>query len=217
MTLQFRIVPVTGFEQNCSLIWCDESKVAAIVDPGGDLDRIDALVREVGVEIRQILLTHGHCDHAGAVADLAERDGLPVIGPHLDDRFWIDSLPQQSKMFGLPPARAFRPCRWLAEGDTVEVGKVGLEVLHCPGHTPGHVVFHAPVHQILWVGDVLFQGSIGRTDFPRGDMPMLLHSIRTRLLVLDDATRFVPGHGPMSTIGRERRTNPFLTSLATTG
>lgn len=150
MTLQFRIVPVTGFEQNCSLIWCDESKVAAIVDPGGDLDRIDALVREVGVEIRQILLTHGHCDHAGAVADLAERDGLPVIGPHLDDRFWIDSLPQQSKMFGLPPARAFRPCRWLAEGDTVEVGKVGLEVLHCPGHTPGHVVFHAPVHQILW-------------------------------------------------------------------
>jgi len=217
VTLQFRIVPVTGFEQNCSLIWCDESKVAAIVDPGGDLDRIDALVREVGVEIRQILLTHGHCDHAGAVADLAERDGLPVIGPHLDDRFWIDSLPQQSKMFGLPPARAFRPCRWLAEGDTVEVGKVGLEVLHCPGHTPGHVVFHAPVHQILWVGDVLFQGSIGRTDFPRGDMPMLLHSIRTRLLVLDDATRFVPGHGPMSTIGRERRTNPFLTSLATTG
>lgn len=217
MTLQFRIVPVTGFEQNCSLIWCDESKVAAIVDPGGDLDRIDALVREVGVEVRQILLTHGHCDHAGAVADLAERDGLPVIGPHLDDRFWIDSLPQQSKMFGLPPARAFRPCRWLAEGDTVEVGKVGLEVLHCPGHTPGHVVFHAPVHQILWVGDVLFQGSIGRTDFPRGDMPMLLHSIRTRLLVLDDATRFVPGHGPMSTIGRERRTNPFLTSLATTG
>jgi len=217
VTLQFRIVPVTGFEQNCSLIWCDESKVAAIVDPGGDLDRIDALVREVGVEVRQILLTHGHCDHAGAVADLAERDGLPVIGPHLDDRFWIDSLPQQSKMFGLPPARAFRPCRWLAEGDTVEVGKVGLEVLHCPGHTPGHVVFHAPVHQILWVGDVLFQGSIGRTDFPRGDMPMLLHSIRTRLLVLDDATRFVPGHGPMSTIGRERRTNPFLTSLATTG
>ncbi len=109
MTLQFRIVPVTGFEQNCSLIWCDESKVAAVVDPGGDLDRIDAQVREVGVEVRQILLTHGHCDHAGAVADLAERDGLPVIGPHLDDRFWIDSLPQQSKMFGLPPARAFRP------------------------------------------------------------------------------------------------------------
>lgn len=217
MTLQFRIVPVTGFGQNCSLIWCDESKVAAVVDPGGDLDRIDAQVREVGAEVRQILLTHGHCDHAGAVADLAERDGLPVIGPHLDDRFWIDSLPQQSKMFGLPPARAFRPDRWLVEGDTVEVGKVGLEVLHCPGHTPGHVVFHAPAHQMLWVGDVLFQGSIGRTDFPRGDMPMLLNSIRTRLLVMDDATRFVPGHGPMSTIGRERRTNPFLQGLATAG
>ncbi len=217
MTLQFRIVPVTAFQQNCSLIWCDASRAAAIVDPGGDLDRIDALARESGVEIRQILLTHAHCDHAGAVADLAERDGLPVIGPHRDDLFWIDSLPQQSKMFGLPAARAFRPDRWLEEGDTVEVGEVGLEVLHCPGHTPGHIVFHAQAQQMLWVGDVLFQGSIGRTDFPRGDMQTLLDSIRTRLLVLDDATRFVPGHGPMSSIGRERHTNPFLQGLAAAG
>lgn len=217
MALQFRIVPVTAFQQNCSLIWCEESRAAAVVDPGGDLGRIDALAREEDLEIRQILLTHAHCDHAGAVAELAERDGIPVIGPHRDDLFWIESLPQQSKMFGLPPARAFQPDRWLAEGDTVEVGKVGLEVLHCPGHTPGHIVFHAPAQRMLWVGDVLFQGSIGRTDFPRGDMPTLLQSIRTRLLVLDDATRFVPGHGPMSSIGRERQSNPFLQDLATTG
>jgi glyoxylase-like metal-dependent hydrolase (beta-lactamase superfamily II) len=215
--VQLKVLPVTGFQQNCSLVWCERSGAAAIVDPGGDLDRIDAQVRQSGVELGQILLTHAHCDHAGAVADLAERDGLPIIGPHRDDLFWIEALPEQSRMFGLPPARSFRPDRWLEHGDTVRVGDICLEVRHCPGHTPGHVVFCARAERLAWVGDVLFQGSIGRTDFPGGDMQTLLDSIRTQLLSLEDDVRFVPGHGPMSTIGRERRTNPFLRDLATSG
>lgn len=217
VAVQLKVLPVTGFQQNCSLVWCERSGAAAIVDPGGDLDRIDAQVRQSGVELGQILLTHAHCDHAGAVADLAERDGLPIIGPHRDDLFWIEALPEQSRMFGLPPARSFRPDRWLEHGDTVRVGDICLEVRHCPGHTPGHVVFCARAERLAWVGDVLFQGSIGRTDFPGGDMQTLLDSIRTQLLSLEDDVRFVPGHGPMSTIGQERRTNPFLRDLATSG
>lgn len=211
------MLPVTGFLQNCTLLWCEHTGAAALVDPGGDVDRIDALVDKVGIKPETILLTHAHCDHAGAVATLAQRDGLRIVGPHRDDLFWIESLPEQSRMFGLPPAAAFSPDRWLEHGDSVTLGEISFDVLHCPGHTPGHVVFHAADERLLWVGDVLFQGSIGRTDFPRGDMQTLLTSIRTRLLVLPDETRFVPGHGPMSTIGEERRTNPFLTNLAAAG
>lgn len=204
------VVPVTAFQQNCSLLLDEETGDGAIVDPGGEVDRLLAAAKEHGVAIRQILLTHAHCDHAGGTADLAERLGVPIVGPHEADRFWIESLPDQAAAFGLEPARSFEPDRWLVQGDVVRVGSAELEVRHCPGHTPGHVVFvHAPSRLAL-VGDVLFHGSIGRTDFPRGDYATLIASIRRELLSLPDDVRFVPGHGPTSTIGVERRGNPFL-------
>ena len=209
MALKYQIVPVTPFEQNCSLLWCDQTRRAAVVDPGGDVPRILAAVEENGVELERILVTHGHIDHAGAVAELAERLSLPIEGPHCDDQFWIDGMPQQSKMFGFPNVRSFTPDRWLVHGDTVRFGKVELEVLHCPGHTPGHVVFFNAPARLAWVGDVLFQGSIGRTDFPKGDFDTLISSIRDRLWPLGDDVAFVSGHGPMSTFGAERRSNPF--------
>ncbi|MDP2227338.1 MAG: MBL fold metallo-hydrolase [Moraxellaceae bacterium] len=208
--MPYRIIPVTPFEQNCSLIWCDDTKEAAVVDPGGDLDRIEAAVAAAGVTLTQILLTHAHIDHAGGTADLAERHGLPIIGPHPGDQFWIDGLAQQSRMFGFKPSRTFVPTRWLGQGDTVQVGKLTLEVRHCPGHTPGHVVFFEPVSKLAIVGDVLFAGSIGRTDFPGGDHATLVNAIREQLFTLGDDVQFIPGHGPMSTIGQERRTNPFV-------
>jgi hydroxyacylglutathione hydrolase len=207
--MKYRIIPVTPFEQNCTLLWCEETGRAAVVDPGGDVPRILRAVEESGVTLEKILLTHGHIDHAGAVAELAERLSLPIEGPQRADQFWIDGMAQQSKMFGFPDGRAFTPDRWLEQGDTVRFGNVELDVLHCPGHTPGHVVFfHAP-SRLAIVGDVLFQGSVGRTDFPQGDFATLITSIRRRLWPLGDDVAFLPGHGPMSTIGQERRTNPF--------
>jgi len=208
--LNYRIVPVTLFEQNCTLLWCEQTGEAAIVDPGGDVERILAAIREEGVAPVKILLTHGHIDHVGGAAALAERLGIPVLGPHRDDAFLLDALPEQARMFGLPMAAPFRPEQWLDQGEQVTLGKVSLDVIHCPGHTPGHIVFYDGDAGLAQVGDVLFKGAIGRTDFPRGRHRDLLDSIRNRLFPLGDAIRFIPGHGPMSTFGAERRSNPFV-------
>lgn len=208
--MKLQIIPVTAFQQNCSVLWCEATRRAAIVDPGGDLDEVLAVVSEEGLEVEKILLTHGHIDHAGATAELAARLQVPIEGPHRGDKFWIEQLPRQASMFGLGPAGAFEPSRWLDQGDEVAVGQVRLAVRHCPGHTPGHVVFFHEAGRLALVGDVLFQGSIGRTDLPGGDHDTLIRSIRENLFPLGDDVRFVPGHGPMSTFGEERRSNPFV-------
>jgi len=210
MALQFKIVPVTAFEQNCSILWCDETMDAVVVDPGGDLDRIQAAIKDAGVQLKAIWLTHGHIDHVGGTGELALKEDLPIIGPHLDEQFWLDMLPQQSAMFGFPPVQMFTPKRWLSEGDTVQIGNQELSVLHCPGHTPGHVVFYSEQAQLAVVGDVLFKGGIGRTDFPKGDHQTLVDAIQQKLFELPQETAFIPGHGPMSTIGHEKKTNPFV-------
>ena len=204
------VVPVTPFAQNCTVLWCPETMKGAAVDPGGEIDRILAVAAENGVTLERIFLTHGHIDHAGGAAALAERENLPVEGPHEDDLFLLESLAEQGRNFGLPEARPCQPGRWLTGGDTVSVGQVTLEVRHCPGHTPGHVIFFHAASKVALVGDVLFQGSIGRTDFPRGDHAQLLASIRGQLWPLGDDVTFVPGHGPLSTFGDERRSNPFV-------
>ncbi|BCU07416.1 MBL fold metallo-hydrolase [Allochromatium tepidum] len=208
--MEFRILPVTGFQQNCTLLWCARTRRAAIVDPGGEPDRIEALLNRLELEPERILLTHGHLDHVGASAELARRLAIPVEGPHPDDAFLFQSLPEQCRMFGFPPITVFEPDRWLQPGERISVGDESLEVIHCPGHTPGHIVFYQAESQLAQVGDVLFRGSIGRTDFPRGNHRRLLDSIRQRLFPLGDAVRFIPGHGPMSTFGEERRSNPFV-------
>ena len=208
--LNYRTVPVTPFQQNCSIVWDSDSLRAAIIDPGGDLDRLLAEVKRLGVTLEQIWLTHAHIDHAGATAELARRLQLPIVGPHPADQFWIDALPQQGAMFGFPPAEAFTPTRWLHDGDTVELAGHTLHVRHCPGHTPGHVVFHAPEIGRAFVGDVLFAGSIGRTDLPQGDYDTLIESITQRLWPMGDDTVFIPGHGPESSFGQERRSNPYV-------
>lgn len=204
------VVPVTGYQQNCSLLVCEKTTKAAIVDPGGDGDLILQQVASVDAQVEKIILTHGHFDHAGGAVDLAEELQVPVEGPHRDDEFLLQSLPQWSAQFSLPSARSCTPDRWLEEGDTVSFGAQELQVLHCPGHTPGHVVLFHARDRIAIVGDVLFQGSIGRTDFPRGDHATLLASIRQKLWPLGDDVTFLPGHGPTSTFGQERRSNPFV-------
>ena len=209
MALKFQTIPVTMFQQNCTLLWCDETMRAAVVDPGGELPRILAAVERNGVALEKILVTHGHIDHAGGVGALAEKLSLPVEGPHREDRFWIDGMPEQSQMYGFTDVRPFTPDRWLQQGDSVRFGNVEMLVLHCPGHTPGHVVFFHEPSRLALVGDVLFKGSIGRTDFPRGDFDTLIASIRNRLWPLGDDVRFISGHGPMSTFGEERLTNPY--------
>ncbi|MCA0912873.1 MBL fold metallo-hydrolase [Marinobacter hydrocarbonoclasticus] len=208
--MKYKIVPVTPFEQNCTLLWCTETHKAAVVDPGGDLDRILAAAEDEGVILEKILLTHAHIDHAGGTAELAKSAGLPIEGPHKDDNFWIQGLAMQAQMFGFPAPEVFTPNRWLEDGDTVTVGNETLEVLHTPGHTPGHVVFFHRASKLAQVGDVLFNGSIGRTDFPKGDYNTLIHSIREKLFPLGDNVSFICGHGPMSTFGQERATNPFV-------
>lgn len=212
--LRVAVVPVTPFQQNCSIVWNPANGRGAVVDPGGDLDKVIAQVTRHQVRVEKILLTHAHIDHAGATAELARRLSVPIEGPHRDDKFWIDKLPEQSRMFGFPPAETFEPQRWLEQGDTVTVGDITLDVLHCPGHTPGHVVFAHLPSKLAIVGDVLFQGSIGRTDFPRGNFDTLVKSIRERLFPLGDDVRFIPGHGPIGTLGQERQSNPFVSDSA---
>jgi len=208
--MKVAIIPVTPFQQNCSLLVCEQTKKAAVVDPGGDLELILDAVKQQGAELEKILLTHGHIDHCGGTAELAGELGLPIEGPHLDDRFLIDDLPQQGLRFGFPQLQGFTPARWLVGGDTVRFGKVELQVRHCPGHTPGHVIFFSPEYRLALVGDVLFAGSIGRTDFPRGDHATLIRSIREQLWPLGEDVTFIPGHGPTSTFGEERASNPFV-------
>lgn len=204
------IIPVTPLEQNCSLIWCENTNKAALIDPGGDLPKLLKVVAEKGLTLEKILVTHGHLDHCSAVAELAASKGLPIEGPQEDDKFWIDGLPQACRQWGFPPVQPFTPDRWLHDGDKVQVGDFELEVIHCPGHTPGHVVFYYRPGQIAFVGDVLFQGSIGRTDFPKGNHDDLIRSIREKLFPLGDDVTFVPGHGPLSTFGAERKSNPYV-------
>ncbi|GHA12018.1 MBL fold metallo-hydrolase [Oceanisphaera arctica] len=203
-------LPVTPFAQNCSLVWCSDTNKAALIDPGGETERLLAAISDRGLTLESILLTHGHLDHVGATGELVAQTNVPVTGPGLDDAFWIEGLDQQVQMFGFDPVTAFSPDRWLKQGDTVTVGNEKLAVYHCPGHTPGHVVLVHEAQRLAFVGDVLFNGGVGRSDFPRGDHATLINAIINTLLPLGDDITFVPGHGPESTFGHERLHNPYL-------
>ena len=207
--LAYQIVPVTPFMQNCSVLWCKQTRLAAVVDPGGDIEKITKVIADNDLELDKILITHAHLDHAGGTAELARATGVPIIGPHPDDQFWIDLLPEQCKQFGFD-GEIFAPDQWLQDGDRVSLGELRFDVVHCPGHTPGHVVFVEKSQQFAAVGDIIFQGSIGRSDFPRGNQQDLINSIRQKLFPLGDKIEFIPGHGPMSTFGTERQSNPFV-------
>ena len=207
--LKAAIIPVTPLQQNCTLLWCTATMRGAFVDPGGDLPRLKGAAEQAGVTIEKILLTHGHIDHCGGAGIFAEQLGVAIEGPHRHDMFWIERLEQDGIKYGVV-GRPFEPSRWLEDGDCVSVGELTLDVRHCPGHTPGHVVFHHAESNLALVGDLLFKGSVGRWDFPRGDRQQLIQSITEKLWPMGDETAFVPGHGPMSTFGHERRTNPFV-------
>ncbi len=208
-TFKVAIIPVTPFQQNCSLIWDEASRAGAVVDPGGDLDDIRAAISQVGITIEKILLTHGHIDHAGGAEDLRNALGVKIEGPHRADKLLLDNLEKQGAAYNIP-AKNVTPDRWLNEGDTVSVGGHVFEILHCPGHSPGSVVMVNRAQKFMFAGDVIFQGSIGRTDFPYGDHDALINAIKTKLFPLGDDMQFLCGHGPASTIGRERQSNPFL-------
>lgn len=208
--MRYTIIPVTAYQQNCTLLVCEQTHKAALVDPGGDIDLLLSEVKKQGVELEALLLTHGHLDHVGGTAELAAKLSLPIIGPQREDDFWIKLLPEQCRMFGFPESAGFTPQRWLNDGDTVTVGNEVLQVIHCPGHTPGHVVFFSETERLALVGDVLFKGSIGRTDFPKGDHQTLIDSIVNKLWPLGEDIKFIPGHGPMSTFGAEMRSNPYV-------
>jgi glyoxylase-like metal-dependent hydrolase (beta-lactamase superfamily II) len=204
------IAPVTPLKQNCTVVWCTATLKAAVIDPGAEVEAIMAEATRKGLTVEKIWITHGHLDHAGATARLKALTGAPIEGPHTDDQFWIDGIEAQGMMYGMPEARGFTTDRWLDDGDTVTLGETRFEVRHCPGHTPGHVIFFHRQARFAQVGDVLFKGGIGRTDFPRGNYDQLIGSITGRLWPLGDDVRFVPGHGPTSTFGEERRSNPFV-------
>lgn len=208
--LKAQIVPVTAFQQNCSIIWCDETMEGALVDPGGDVEKLLSVVDKLGIKLKKILLTHGHLDHAGGAADISKKLGLPIIGPHEEDKFWLDQIEDHAAQYNMAGLKCCAPDQWLHDGDQIKVGNVVLDVYHTPGHTPGHVILHDAVHKVAFVGDVLFKGSVGRTDFPRGDTQTLLNAIQEKLWPLGDDVTFVPGHGPLSTFGEERKTNPFV-------
>ena len=204
------IAPVTPLAQNCTIVWCTKTKKAAVIDPGGEVPRLLEALAQHGLTLDKIWITHGHMDHAGGTAALKEATGATIEGPHRDDAFWIDQMETSGARWGMPEARSFTPDRWLEDGDRVQLGETEFEVYHCPGHTPGHVIFFHPETKFAQVGDVLFQGSIGRTDFPRGNHQDLIDAITGKLWPLGDDVQFVCGHGPMSTFGAERRTNPFV-------
>ncbi|OFC70521.1 MBL fold metallo-hydrolase [Alteromonas confluentis] len=208
--MKIQVIPVTPFAQNCSLIWDPATMKGAFVDPGGDSAKLYDAATQNKVTIEKIILTHGHLDHVGATTEVAKHYDVPVIGPHIGDKFWLDGLPQQSQMFRFPPASPFAPNQWLNDNDTITVGNLTLDVLHCPGHTPGHVALVERDSNTVIVGDILFAGSIGRTDFPQGNHQQLIDSIRNKLFTLPDEMTVYPGHGPTSTIGTERKTNPFV-------
>jgi glyoxylase-like metal-dependent hydrolase (beta-lactamase superfamily II) len=208
--MQYITIPVTAFEQNCSIIWCDETQQCTVVDPGGDVPRLIQAIDSRGLKPVAVWLTHGHLDHVGGTQALAKHYQIPVWGPQQEDAFWLEALPMQSQRFGFPPCEAFTPDHWLNDGDVLKVGEQSVEVRFTPGHTPGHVVLYSPTLKTVFVGDVLFAGSIGRTDFPRGNHQQLLDSINKQLFTLPDATEVVPGHGPNTTIGHEKMTNPFF-------
>ena len=210
MSLKIAIIPVTAYQQNCSLLICEKTKKAALVDPGGELDKLEDALSDLGVTLDKIFLTHGHLDHAGAAMAAAAKFNVVIEGPHLGDKYWLDDLVKYAEIMQFPPTENVTPDRWLEDGETVSFGDVTLDVIHCPGHTPGHVVFHHKESQVAFVGDVLFQGSIGRTDFPGGDHQTLIDSITQKLWPLGDDVQFVPGHGPTSTFGHERKTNGFV-------
>jgi hydroxyacylglutathione hydrolase len=211
------VTPVTPLQQNCTVVWCTATNKAAVIDPGASVDAILGEVARRGLTLDAIWITHGHLDHAGGAAEMQEKTGRDIIGPHPEDQFWIDNIEEAGRTYGLPDARPFTPTRWLAHGDKLTLGETEWEVLHCPGHTPGHVVFFNRAARFAQVGDVLFQGSIGRTDFPKSDHAALLNAIVTHLWPLGDDVTFVPGHGPISTFGAERRTNPFVSDQALAG
>lgn len=210
MALKVSILPVTAYQQNCSILFCENSNKIALVDPGGDAEQILKVVEELGGTIEKIFLTHGHLDHVGAAKALSEELTVPIEGPHIGDKYWLDDLENYASMMNFPPSQTFTPDRWLEEGDTIQFGEQTLLVRHCPGHTPGHVIFYHSTTKLAMVGDVLFQGSIGRTDFPGGDHQQLIDSITQKLWPLGDDVQFIPGHGPLSTFGQERATNPFV-------
>ena len=210
MSLKYQVVPVTSFSQNCSIVWCDETMEGIVVDPGGDVQQLAAIIEEIGVKVVNLVLTHGHLDHVGGTVPLAEILNVNIVGPHKADNFWLQGLENQSQMFGFPLCKAFEPNTWLEEGDKVTFGNQVIDVIHTPGHTPGHVVLFSEQARMAFVGDVLFNGAIGRTDFPQGDFNTLIASIKTKLWPLGSDVTFVPGHGPESTFGRERASNPFV-------
>lgn len=207
------LAPVTPLQQNCTIVWCTKTMKAAIIDPGGEVDRLMAGLAQHGLTLEKIWITHGHLDHAGGTARLKALTGAPIEGPHRDDQFWIDDIGASGQKWGMPEAQTFTPDRWLEDGDRVTLGDTEFEVIHCPGHTPGHVVFFHREAKFAQVGDVLFKGSIGRTDFPRGNHQQLIDSITQKLWPLGGDVAFVPGHGPMSTFGAERKTNPFVSDV----
>jgi hydroxyacylglutathione hydrolase len=210
MPIRAIVAPVTPLQQNCTIVWCTVTKKAAIIDPGGEVPRLLKAIADNGLTLEKIWITHGHMDHAGGTAELKAATGAPIEGPHRDDQFWIDRIEESGRQYGIPNAKGFIPDRWLEDGDTVTLGETTWQVRHCPGHTPGHVVFIHEGARFAQVGDVLFKGSIGRTDFPRGNHADLINAITGRLWPLGDDIAFVPGHGPMSTFGAERKTNPFV-------
>lgn len=209
--LRYHTIPVTAFQQNCSILWCSDTKEAAAIDPGGEVPRIEAQVQKLGLRLTQLWLTHAHIDHIGGAGALAQKLSIPIIGPHEADKYWLDGLQQQAQAFGFAEkAQPFTPTRWLKEGDTLTLGKCSVTVHHTPGHTPGHLIFHAAAEKLVFVGDLLFAGSVGRTDFPGGSWPELETSIKRHLWPLPDDTTFIPGHGPEGSIGHEKRSNPFV-------